>query len=49
MLQQQKYKEAIEECEKSLELNKNYGKAYFRRAEAKMELEDYEGAVADYT
>jgi len=36
-----KYKEALEDCNKAIEYNEKYAKAYLKRGEIKMELEEY--------
>jgi DnaJ family protein C protein 7 len=43
-----KFKEALADCNKAIELNSNYAKAYLRRGDIKMELQDFEGATRDY-
>ena len=43
-----KYKESVADCNSALELNENYLKAILRRAASRMELEEYDAAVADY-
>jgi DnaJ family protein C protein 7 len=45
---QQNYLKALEDCNRSLSLNPDYTKAYLRRANVHMLLEDYEEAVHDY-
>ena len=40
--------EAIEECSSAIKNDKNYQKAYMRRAQIFMETEDYDQAVNDY-
>lgn len=44
----QKFTEALEDCEKAIDLDETYTKAYMRRAECRMKTEDFEGAVRDY-
>eukprot|EP00331_Platyophrya_macrostoma_P002565 CAMPEP_0176419818 /NCGR_PEP_ID=MMETSP0127-20121128/8265_1 /TAXON_ID=938130 /ORGANISM="Platyophrya macrostoma, Strain WH" /LENGTH=509 /DNA_ID=CAMNT_0017800351 /DNA_START=58 /DNA_END=1587 /DNA_ORIENTATION=- len=43
-----KYQEALADVDKSIELNADYAKAYFRRGEIKILLEDFEDAVRDF-
>jgi len=43
-----KYKESVSDCNAALELDENYLKAILRRAASRMELEEYDAAVADY-
>jgi tetratricopeptide (TPR) repeat protein len=43
-----KYKEALADVDKSIELNPEYTKAYFRRGEIKVALEEFEEAVRDF-
>nr|XP_054751701.1 dnaJ homolog subfamily C member 7-like [Lytechinus pictus] len=40
--------EAVEDCNKAIELDENYLKAFMRRAKCFMDLEKYEEAVRDY-
>jgi len=47
-LKLKKYTEALADCNKSIELNENYAKAYLRRGEARMELGEYEEASRDF-
>ena len=47
-MQQRNFLKALEDCNRSLSLNPNYTKAYLRRANVHMGLEDYEEAVHDY-
>lgn len=42
------HKQALSDLNKSIELNEKYAKAYSRRGDVKMELEDPEGARQDY-
>ena len=44
----EKYKEAIKNYNKVLELDKDFERAYVQRAYCKGKLEDYEGAIEDY-
>lgn len=44
----EKLKEAMEDCNSSLELNPKYVKSYHRRAEIKMKQGEFESAVSDY-
>lgn len=39
---------ALDDLNKSLELNPNYTKSLMRRAEVNMEREDYSAAIHDY-
>jgi len=43
-----KFQEALTDCNKAIELNKDYAKAYLRRGDIKMELKDFDGATRDY-
>lgn len=43
-----KYQEAIEDCNKSINLVPSYLKAFTRRATCYMQLEQYEEAIRDY-
>eukprot|EP01132_Coremiostelium_polycephalum_P006672 gene6672-8254_t len=43
-----KHSEAIKDCTSAIELDSNYGKAYIRRAQCYMKLEQFEDAVRDY-
>jgi len=43
-----KYHEALADINKSIELDHQYAKAYFRRAEIKMNNEEYEDALRDF-
>lgn len=40
--------EAMKDCNKSIELNDKYFRAFLRRAEIKMKIGDFDGAVGDY-
>lgn len=40
---------ALDDLNKSLQLNPNYTKSLMRRAEVKMERQDYLGAIHDYS
>lgn len=42
------FKAALKDCDRAIELNENYAKAFLRRGEIRMELEDYEGAQQDF-
>ena len=44
----QKFAESLDDAKKSIQLDKNYAKGYFRRAEAYMALQSYELAMADF-
>ncbi|XP_072180710.1 dnaJ homolog subfamily C member 7-like [Diadema setosum] len=43
-----KLEEAVEDCNKAIELDQNYLKAYLRRAKCYMDSEKYDEAVRDY-
>jgi len=43
-----KFTEALADCNKAIALNENYAKAYLRRGEVRMELDDYEEATRDF-
>lgn len=43
-----KLQQAIEDCNKAIELDEGYIKAYLRRAKCNMDTEQYEDAVKDY-
>jgi len=43
------FKQGVADCDKALEKNPNYVKAFIRRAACKMEMEEFEDAVRDYT
>jgi len=43
-----KFTEALADCNRALELNDSYAKAYLRRGEVRMELGDYEDASRDF-
>ncbi|CDH53530.1 dnaj homolog subfamily c member 7 isoform 1 [Lichtheimia corymbifera JMRC:FSU:9682] len=43
-----KFQEALEDCNKAIELDPDFNKVYSRRAACYMELEEYEEAVRDY-
>ncbi len=47
-LKLKKHTEALTDCNKAIQLNDNYAKAYLRRGEARMELGDYEDATRDF-
>ena len=47
-IMQRNYLKALEDCNRSLSLNPKYTKAYLRRGNVHMQLEDYEEAVHDY-
>jgi len=47
-MKKKKYPEALLDCNKAIELNEKYTKAYIRRAEIRMQLNEYEEAVRDY-
>ena len=48
-LDKKEYKEAINDYDKAIELNKKFSEAYYNRALAKNYLKDYKGAIADYS
>ena len=41
-------KEAVADCDKSIELDDKYTKSYIRRAEVRLKLEEFNEAVSDY-
>ena len=41
-------KEALADCDKSIELDDKYTKSYIRRAEVRLKLEKFNEAVSDY-
>ena len=43
-----KWTEALRDLNKAIEFNHQYAKAYFRRGEVHMELEEYEDSVRDF-
>jgi DnaJ family protein C protein 7 len=43
-----KYEEAIEDCDKALDLDPKFFKVFLRRADCYMKLEKFEEAVRDY-
>ena len=47
-LKLKKNAEALADCNKSIELDDNYAKAFLRRGEARMELGEYEDATRDF-
>ena len=47
-LKLKKHAEAVADCNKAIEFNDNYAKAYLRRGEARMELGEYEEASRDF-
>lgn len=47
-MKRKKNLKALDDLNKSLELNPNYTKSLMRRAEVNMEREDYSGAIHDY-
>lgn len=47
-LQLGKLKEALGDCDRAIELDETYIKAYLRRAKICMDLEQFEDAVRDY-
>ncbi|KNC72818.1 hypothetical protein SARC_14622, partial [Sphaeroforma arctica JP610] len=46
--QQKKFEAAIADCDRCVELDPNFVKAYTRRAKCKLESEQYDDAVKDY-
>lgn len=44
-----KYVESIECYHLAIEINSEYGEAYYNRGKSKNDLHDYDGAIADYT
>jgi len=42
------YKDALDDCNKAIEIKADYAKAYLRRGEIKMELGDFEDAKRDF-
>ena len=40
--------EALHDCNKAIEYNLNYAKAYLRRAEIKKDMGEYDEAIYDY-
>jgi tetratricopeptide (TPR) repeat protein len=48
-LQNEKYKEAIEDFTQAIEINSQYADAYLLRGCTRLEIDDYQGAIADYT
>jgi len=48
LLKMKKHREAIADCNKAIELNETYAKAFIKRAEIRMELEEYLEAGNDF-
>ena len=48
MYQLGKYEQAKEDCDKTIEMDSNYVKAYLRRATCNAQLGNHEDAVRDY-
>jgi DnaJ family protein C protein 7 len=48
LMKLKKFEEAVEDCDAALEIDEEYRKAILRRAECRMQTEDYEGAVRDF-
>lgn len=48
LFQLNKLEECIEDCNKALEIDDGYIKAYLRRAKCHMDKEDYDAAIIDY-
>ena len=46
--ERKRYEEAIKDCDKAIEINPNYAKAYNNRGFAKADLQQYEEAIKDY-
>jgi DnaJ family protein C protein 7 len=42
-----KYKEALVDCDKAIELNDHYAKAFVKRADIRIEMEEFDEAVKD--
>jgi len=42
------FKDALADCDKAIQINENYAKAFLRRGEIKMELGEYEEATRDF-
>jgi DnaJ family protein C protein 7 len=42
------YKDALNDCDKAIQFNENYAKAYLRRGEIRMELGEFEDAKKDF-
>jgi len=40
-MKMKKYKEALDDCNKAIDYNEKYAKAYLKRGEIRMELEEY--------
>lgn len=47
-LKLKRHKEAISDCDKAIEINDGYAKAYLRRGEIRMEIGEYEEASRDF-
>jgi len=41
-MKMKKYKEALDDCNKAIDFNEKYAKAYLKRGEIRMELEEYQ-------
>jgi DnaJ family protein C protein 7 len=48
LMAMKRYKEAVADCNKAIELNESYAKAFIKRAESYMQLEQYEDAARDF-
>jgi len=48
LMKMKKHREAIADCNKAIELNETYAKAFIKRAEIRMELEEYLEAGNDF-
>jgi DnaJ family protein C protein 7 len=47
-LKQKKYTEALDDCNKAIEYNEKYVKAFLRRGDIRIQMGDFEEAVRDY-
>ena len=48
LMKDKKFEEALQDCNKSIELDENYFKSYLRRGKIREELEDFDAAIFDY-
>eukprot|EP00475_Leptophrys_vorax_P009230 TRINITY_DN1609_c0_g1_i1.p1 TRINITY_DN1609_c0_g1~~TRINITY_DN1609_c0_g1_i1.p1 ORF type:complete len:304 (-),score=88.36 TRINITY_DN1609_c0_g1_i1:38-949(-) len=48
LMKLKKFEEALEDCDGALEIDENYRKAILRRAECRLQVEEFEGAVRDF-
>jgi len=46
-MKMKKFKEALVDCNKAIELNESYAKAYVKRADIRVEMEEFEEAMKD--